>query len=449
MMVIFFLCLCALSYSEGAACHASNATYGPTNDFPIFDGDSNLQFIRSVPNGKLYQVNVPNSGPGTNATFSVVHVWGTGYEMGYAQGSLFKDIAPQFINNVWSYLESQITNGPYINDLPKWLADLIADLGLDAALEATELLTRPYTPSYFFDEFRGFADASGSDYQRIVNVHMIASLTQGKCSMFGAWGKALDPTSSTKLLQLRALDWDMSGPFRDVPSITVYHPAQGNSFVMVGIAGFMVALTGVSDKKLGISEIGVAYPDSSFGSESRIGYPFLFLLRDILQWDLTIDDATNRMINAKRTCDLILGVGDGKSSQFRGYEYSSSVLNIFDDANLQPLEDWHPRIPNIVYWGMDWLCPTDNTVLSHQLLSDYGKLTPEVAIKNIVSVEESGDNHSAFYDLTNLIIYVSFAAPHNVSGPVAGYARQFTKLDVNLLLAEKPPTSTDAEIRIN
>jgi len=317
---------------------------------------------------------------------------------------------------------------------------MIADLGLDVALEATELLTRYYTPSYFYDEFQGLADATGVDYQRIVNVHMIASLTQGDCSMLGAWGKALDPTSPTKLLQLRALDWNMDGPFRNFPAVTVYHPAQGNQFVMVGMIGFITALTGFSDQKLGISEIGVAYPDTTFGSESRIGYPFLFLLRDILQWDQTVDDATTRMINAKRTCNLILGVGDGKSSEFRGYQYSSSVLNIFDDMNMQPLYDWHPRINDTVYWGMDWICPGDNIVLSAQIETVYGKLTPEVAIKNLASVEESGDNHVAYYDLTNLELYVSFASPVGSPGPSAGYARQFTKFNGTALFSEKPPT---------
>jgi hypothetical protein len=35
-------------------------------------------------------------------------------------------------------------------------------------------------------------------------------------------------------------------------------------------------------------------------------------LRDILRYDYTIDDSITRMDDAKRTCDLILGVGDGK-----------------------------------------------------------------------------------------------------------------------------------------
>lgn len=33
-------------------------------------------------------------------------------------------------------------------------------------------------------------------------------------------------------------------------------------------------------------------------------------------------------------------------------------------------------------------------------------------------------------------LYVSFAAPHNVGGPVEAYSRQFTQFDVKTLLNE-------------
>jgi len=38
---------------------------------------------------------------------------------------------------------------------------------------------------------------------------------------------------------------------------------------------FIGGLTGVSSTQLGISEIGVSYPDSTFGEESRFGTPFI------------------------------------------------------------------------------------------------------------------------------------------------------------------------------
>ncbi len=42
---------------------------------------------------------------------------------------------------------------------------------------------------------------------------------------------------------------------------------------------YLGGLTGVSETQLGISEIGAAFADASFGQESRIGIPFIFLLR--------------------------------------------------------------------------------------------------------------------------------------------------------------------------
>ena len=88
----------------------------------------------------------------------------------------------------------------------------IADLGLDVALDASSAMTAPFTGSWFFDEMKGMADATGVSYDKIRRVHMIGELTKGRCSMFGAWGKALaDPNG---LITLRALDWAMDGPFR-------------------------------------------------------------------------------------------------------------------------------------------------------------------------------------------------------------------------------------------
>jgi isopenicillin-N N-acyltransferase like protein len=336
------------------------------------------------------------------------------------------------------------------NYLPQWLADLVANLGLDAALDFTEWATKEYTGAYFYEELRGIADGGNIDYKTLVRVHMIAGLTQGKCSMVGAWGAALAKNSATSLLQLRALDWDMDGPFRDFSAVTVQHPlaGDGHPFLTVGMVGFIGGLTGMSATQLGISEIGVAYPDATFGQESRVGYPFIFLLRDILQYDITIDDAINRMANAKRTCDLILGVGDGKMNEFRAFQYSSSVLNVMNDRNQMPLNaTWHPRIPNIVYYGMDWVCPGYNLVLSRLLQKYYGSLTPEVGYQYITAMEQSGDSHLAWYDLTNMEIYLSFAAPHASTGPAEAYARQFAKFDVTALFNLAPPT--DAEISPN
>lgn len=45
--------------------------------------------------------------------------------------------------------------------LPAWLADAIANAGLDVALDLLMDLTRPYTGKYFYEEMQGLADGAG------------------------------------------------------------------------------------------------------------------------------------------------------------------------------------------------------------------------------------------------------------------------------------------------
>lgn len=262
--------------------------------------------------------------------------------------------------------------------------------------------------------------------------------------MFGAWGEATKSRDG-KLLQLRALDWDVDGPFKNYPALVVYHPNEGNghAWVNVGFTGWTASITGMSSASLGLSEIGVSYPDETFGKETYLaaGYPFGFMIRDILQFDKNLDDAINRLSNNKRTCDLILGVGDGNQNSFRGFQYSPNVLNVVDDENLIPVKDWHPPIKNVVYYGMDWICPNDNQMLADQLKKFHGNITAENTIRDIVSYVSTGDLHIAIYDHSAMLMYVAFAAKSGVAGPQNAYERTFLQVDVAALFKESPPSA--------
>jgi len=240
------------------------------------------------------------------------------------------------------------------------------------------------------------------------------------------------------------LDWNMDGPFRDFPQLTVYHgngsAVEGNTFVNVGWSGWIGLITGMSDNQLGVSEIGVAFPDASFGNESRIGVPFTNILRDILQYDSTLEEAQARITNAHRTCHLILGVGDGKSGHFRGVQYGYQVATFIDDAHLIPVAPWHPPISNIVYFGMDWLCPGYNSVMSKQLQQYWGNITEENTIRYITAIAQTGDLHTAIYNLSDKILFVATAKSQGESGPDNSYQRTFVRLDMNVLFALPPPS---------
>jgi len=158
-----------------------------------------------------------------------------------------------------------------------------------------------------------------------------------------------------------------------------------------------------------------------------------------LQFDNSTSDAVNRLANTYRTCDILMGFGDGKASQFKGFQYSYSVLNVFDDQNLQPNNaTWHPRINDIVYWAMDWDCPGYNFVAADMLKKYYGQLSPENIIKYILPALQTGDTHAAIYDLTNMYMYLSTVGPADTPNRAA-YDRPYTRLDMKKLFAEQRP----------
>ena len=66
----------------------------------------------------------------------------------------------------------------------------------------------------------------------------------------------------------------------------------------------------------------------------RSGIPFTYILRDILQFDKSLQDSKMRVKTADRTCNLILGVGDGEEKMFNSIRYSYSAADFFDDKNL-------------------------------------------------------------------------------------------------------------------
>jgi len=82
-------------------------------------------------------------------------------------------------------------------------------------LDYTRKVTEPYTPQAYFDEIRGLADASGMDYDLLFRVNLFPELVKAQCSFMGAWGSAVAKEGYS--YQLRALDFDTIGPFKEYP----------------------------------------------------------------------------------------------------------------------------------------------------------------------------------------------------------------------------------------
>lgn len=425
---------------ESAFCSGKPDDGERTSDYPIQDSD--LVFLRSVDGAELWEAGPPN------ARFPVVHLWGSDYEMGLAHGKLMKKEIHHFINGVWEWA---INSGlDELGDkLPKWAQEIVLKKGIARALDWTARVTAPFTPQSYFDEVRGLADGAGIDYDLLLKTNMIPELTKASCSFFGAWGAATKD-STGNAYQLRALDYITDvDVFSNMNQITIYHPsAEGDvAHMSVTWPGIVGVLTAFSEEQIALSEIGVSDPDDSFGQgtentppEKVHGQPWMSVLKDIVAHDHSLEDALSRIENANRTCNLIIGVGDGEENYVNGVEYSGRVAVPYDDKTLLPQNDtWHPKIDNVVYNGMDWNCPGYTEVLGEQLQKYHGAIDASVTIKNILPTVQTGDLHAMVTDLTDSTVFVSFIRPttNDPSEPQYAYQRQFTMFKMAPLFAKE------------
>ena len=420
--------IASLSMTSGAVwaamCHGNGPDEaGYTNLEPIHS--QNLQFIREFSDPEIGGAAKYYMAGEQNDKFNVVHVWGNPYQLGYNHGAILKDQIIAFYDGVYDYfIEEAHDEACQLNIDPISKAciirpdviDNILEHGVDKALDMELEATDPYTSDYFEEEMQGLADATGYDLQRIRRIHQLGELTKASCSMVGAWDEALSDKKG--LLQLRALDWTTAAIFVNNPQMTVYHPEDqtNNRFANIGFPGWIGLMTGMNDQKMGISEIGAGTAGDSpdFPDESRKGQSFTWMLRDILQFDKTADQAKERMEKADRTCNLILGVGDGKTNVFHGFASDAGRLTTYNDKDMEPLkyidgtDMRHDRIDNIVYWGMDWYCWQFHEVLRDNLLEYWGDINFENLIRSILAGTNSGNLHVTVMDYNQDDMYVAF-----------------------------------------
>jgi len=393
--------------------------------------DQALILNNTVTNGKLY-----TAGSDGNQV-PVVHLYGTPYEMGYAQGLLLKDQIQYVYDNIFKYFDKEISG---FSGVPEWAVKIIEDGGLSIVLDIIALEVKDYTNDRFYQEIQGIADATGVDKMDIIRVHMIPELLRASCSMFGAWGSA---TPNSGLVQLRALDWVTDSPLTQNPAVLVYHPLEGDghSFTTLTWAGFIGALTGYSGYT-GISEKVWANYNGTF---NRFGTPFYFVLRDILQFDTTVDQAIDRIFNTHRTCAVYMGVGSNATNTFTAIEYSYDTVRIFDDKTPFPIYSPQPAphelINNVVYIDPDYTS-AEESCMTNLLLKIYGEITTENT-QELIALLQTGNTHAAIYDYALNTFTVSVATQTGswpATTPIANaYTRQFIKLDATQLFNEPKP----------
>lgn len=127
-MFKLLLAATALSAAQAAYCNGSPDAGIRTNEHPIFDGSESMRFLRKSKNAVLFE-----TGP-ENATFNVVHLYGTPYELGFAQGTILKREVNAFIGKTWSYLVGLAVE-ELGDKIPPLVQAKIVSLGFEKALD--------------------------------------------------------------------------------------------------------------------------------------------------------------------------------------------------------------------------------------------------------------------------------------------------------------------------
>jgi hypothetical protein len=155
----------------GAFC-ANDTEIGDPNLNPVDETPARL--ISKVENGTLYQI-----GSGEDQIW-LAHVYGdSGYDFGYAYGTLLRDQIYKMVPRAWAHFEQEILDSLSKLKLPKWFEELVVDKGLEFALDVQNDLVKGYMDEEIYNEMRGIADASKMDYQTIVRLHMLGEITRG------------------------------------------------------------------------------------------------------------------------------------------------------------------------------------------------------------------------------------------------------------------------------
>jgi isopenicillin-N N-acyltransferase-like protein len=328
-----------------AAVAAASAPPPGRSPPPIYDMQRYTTPVEHVENGTRATVHVPGGTP-----FSVVHLWGDTHARGYAYGWLMADRIEKILVDLDVFYQSEVSSIPWAKlHLPAALQKALEGALKEAAPPVFKAALRwvyeqqksylAASPSQPITEIKamaqgvcarrgqGGAACSASELETELNtVNELPELIRMTCSMFGAWGSA---TPAGTLVQLRTLDFG-GGPFVNHTVLTVHHhpPGQGHTFAQVSFSGFVGAITGFSDHVALSEKVWETYDTIDVQPGTYQGIPVVGVIRNMLQFASSKDDAVAMADAAQRTWAVFLGVGDFATQRFDALGYREKSVQV-------------------------------------------------------------------------------------------------------------------------
>ena len=252
---------------------------------------------------------------------SMLYLQGDPYSIGYANARLTE-----------RYLALQETD--LIEKVREFFPGTLEFLAIATIVLVNNRNLPDYVPREYQEEILGLAEGSedpfpkyGPRYHRLLNYHAAHDIGHWVwdkpvmgCSAFAARGPA---TRTKTLLVGRNFDFEAGRTFDENKIIGCYRPARGHAFLSVAWPGMAGAVTGLNEKKIFCSINGAHSED-----KDNIGTPVSIVVRQVLQYASTLDEAIERIAQAKVFVSDSYLVADGKSGEAAIVEKSPARVEV-------------------------------------------------------------------------------------------------------------------------
>jgi len=227
--------------------------------------------------------------------------------------------------------------------------------------------------------------------------------------------------------------------------LVTYHPNDGSfTHSSLGWVGLYGTLTGYSESNLAISEkVWYAYKKL----DNIYGYPWTFMLQDMLRFDPDIDSCLARLGESVRTCAIWLGLGQGaRPNPHQGGPDLPANFRLVEDS-FEELAFWNPEtfptyaqhsyFPGVLFVNKH-VQPSKDSCMNDLITQYYGSLTALDVFQSITALQQTGDMHIAVADFDNKMYYVANAKPMPDNQPA--YGNGFISFNMTALWQQQPPT---------
>ena len=222
-------------------------------------------------------------------------------------------------------------------------------------------------------------------------------------------------TTDNRLLHLRALDWDAYAPINEFPTVIIYEPTESGSkpFANIGYMGSIGTLTSMS--KIGISageKVMIINDPKYYPEDPQITYfgkPWMFVLRDTVQFANNIADVEDMLLSAQRTMKIHGGWGSLPDKTFRGMNYAANYVQFFDDKNYTWYNNFsQPQLDGVFFLNKH-VQPSDDPCMGNILREQHGHITAETMYRDIVGYQRTGDNKWVVMDPEAQEIWLAYS----------------------------------------